>query len=386
MVSIDDEIEIVKLIFNKFLELKSLSKLETYFLRSEIYTRNKLDFSVSTLRRILTNPIYVANDEDMVEYFKQRGVKIYAEGDRGNFDGKYGLMGYGKRDGKKENEIKEWIISVGLHPAIVSGIVWIRTQELLEKNKEKRYRADCKHDFLFSGILKCAECGSYMRPKISGKKRFYYTCELKEKSRGKRCNGKNITGLALDSLVIEKLQQIFVPNSDVYQELEKISIKKDKIDIQERKEELQKKLKKNTESIKNLVDKLKYIDVDVIDFVNSELKKLKKENEEIETELLEIEDNQGIGNYGQNNKKDALLVLDIINNCFKTFESLDLKFKKDILRILIGDMRGNGQKVEIDLLNTKINETNKRLLLNPFVEATIKNESKVVSRVGEQFH
>ena len=59
----------------------------------------------------------------------------------------------------------------------------------LEKNKEKRYRADCKHDFLFSGILRCAECGSYMRPKLKtnytadGELRFDYMCELKEKSR-----------------------------------------------------------------------------------------------------------------------------------------------------------------------------------------------------------
>ena len=103
------------MIFNKFWELKSLNKLETYFLQSEIHTRNKLDFSVSTLRRILTNPVYAANDADIVEYFKQKGVKIYADGDRANFDGKYGLMGYGKNYGKKEKEVKDWIVSVGLH-------------------------------------------------------------------------------------------------------------------------------------------------------------------------------------------------------------------------------------------------------------------------------
>lgn len=375
------------MIFNKFWELKSLNKLETYFLQSEIYTRNKLDFSVSTLRRILTNPVYAANDTDILEYFKQKGVKIYADGDRANFDGKYGLMGYGKNYGKKEKEVKDWIVSVGLHPAIIKGIDWVRTQELLEKNKEKRYRADCKHDFLFSGILKCSECGSYMRPKVSEGERFYYTCELKEKSRGTRCHGKNIAGLALDQSVIQKLQQIFVPNSEIYKELEKMSIRKDTIDSKDREEELKRKLKKNQEAIKNLVDKLKYMDIEVVDIINSELKKLKQENEEIQEELLKLEKNQNAGEYGENSEaENAMLVLDIINNYFKTFECFDLKSKRDILKLLIEDMRGNGKNIEIDLLNTKISETDKRLLSNPLIEATNKKDLNVVSRTGKQFH
>lgn len=101
-------------------------------------------------------------------------------------------MAYGKTD----KDPKDWIVSIGLHkPVIKEGIVWIRIQDLLEKNKDKRYRATSKHDFLFSGILRCSECGSYMRTKIAQGERFYYTCELKEKSRGKRwhCDGSLMT-------------------------------------------------------------------------------------------------------------------------------------------------------------------------------------------------
>ena len=215
LVPIEDEMKLIEEIGYKFLELKSLSKLETYFLKNKVYSKNKFDYSVSTLRRILTNPVYAPNDLDVVEYFKNKGVVIYAEGERANYDGKYGLLGYKKNDGKKENDIKDWIVSVGLHPPVFKkGIVWIRIQELLERNKEKRYRADCKHDFLFSGILRCSECGSYMRPKIAQGDRFYYNCELKEKSRGTRCNSKNINGLALDKLVInDETQQALSSSS-----------------------------------------------------------------------------------------------------------------------------------------------------------------------------
>lgn len=388
LVPIEEEIKLIEEIGYKFLELKSLNKLEAYFLQNNICSRNNLDYSVSTLRRILVNPVYAPNDLDVLEYFKRKGVKIYAEGDRAKFDGKYGLMGYGKRDGKKDTDVKDWIVSVGLHPpAFKKGIVWVRIQDLLEKNKEKRYRADCKHDFLFSGLLRCSECGSYMRPKVSEGERFYYTCELKEKSRGSRCQGKNISGLALDRLMMQKLEEIFVPSSEIYKELSQMAIKKERIDSEGREEELKKKLKNIAESIKNLIDKLKYMDVEVVEFINEELKKLKQEKKQIEDELLHIQ--QGKQNeisFQSEESKTASLILDIIDNCLKTFEYLDIKSKKDILRILIEDMRGNGQNVDVKILNTKINNTDKRLFSDMFEETTNKKDLIVVSRIGERYH
>lgn len=387
LVPIEEEMKLIEEIGYKFLELKSLNKLETYFLQNNISSRNDIDYSVSTLRRILTNPVYAPNDSDVLEYFKSKGVTIYAEGERANFDGKYGLLGYGKKDGKKDNDVKDWIVSVGLHPpAFKKGLVWIRIQELLEKNKEKRYRANCKHDFLFSGILRCSECGSYMRPKVAQGERFYYTCELKEKSRGTRCNSKNITGLALDRLMIQKLGEIFVPTSEIYQELSKMAIKKDRVETEEKEEELKKKLKTNSESIKNLIDKLKYMDVEVVDFINKELKRLKQEKKQIEDELLHIEQSKQTEiNFQSEESKTASLMLDIMDNCLKTFEYLDIKAKKDILRIFIEDMRGSGQSVDVKILNTKISQSDKRLFSDMFDETANKKDLNVVSRLGEQF-
>lgn len=387
LVDINEELEIIGKICYKFLELKSLSKLESYCLQNKVLTKNSIDFSISTLKAILSNPVYAPNDKDVLEYFKSKGITIYAEGDRANFDGNYGLMVYGKRNGNKDNDIKDWIVSVGLHkPAIRKGIDWIRIQELLEKNKDKRYRADCKHDFLFSGILRCSECGSYMRPKIAQGERFYYTCELKEKSRGRRCNSRNITGLALDKIVMQKLQEIFVPTSNIYKELSNMAIKKDKIDVETKEEELKKKLKTNTESIKNLVEKLKYMDIEVIDFVNDELKRLKEENTKIQHEISELHKSKQNEIYYKNEESQtASLVLDIINNYFKTFDSIDIKSKRDILRILIEEMNGSGQNVEVKLLNTKIKESDRRLFSDMFEETTTKNDLNVVNRTGMQF-
>ena len=365
LIPIEEEMSLIEEIGYKFLELKSLNKLETYFLQNKNSSKNNIDYSVGTLKRILTNPVYAPNDLDVLEYFKNKGVTIYADGERSKFDGKYGLLGYGKKD----NDMKDWIVSVGLHsPAFKNGLTWIRIQNLLEKNKEKRYRAECKHEFLFSGILRCSECGSYMRPKVAAGKRFYYICELKEKSRGARCNSRNIAGLALDKLMIEKLGEIPVPTFQIYQELSQMTIQKEKTDSKGKDEELRKKLKTNAEITKNLIDKLKYIDIEIVDLINEEIKNLKQEKAQIEDELLHIEHCKQNEKIFQNQ-----LTLEVIEKYFKTFKFLNIKSKKDILRVFIQDMKGSGENIEVKLLNTKINQMDKGLLTNMIEEATYKN-------------
>ena len=141
-----------------------------------------------------------------------------------------------------------------------------------------------------------------------------------------------------------------------------MTLAKDETSAKERQEELEKELRKSTEEIKNLVDKLKYMDITIVDFVNSELKKLKDRNEQIQDELEKIKNkNRDNAELENREKEDAAIILDVIQNYFKVFDLLDLKSKRDILNLLIEDMKGNGKEVEITLLNTKISESNKKL-------------------------
>lgn len=375
LIEVPEERQLIERIFQKFLELKSLTKLETYCIQNEMYSKNKLKFSISTLRRILTNPLYVKNDKDILNYFNNNEVTIYSKGEQEKFDGRFGLITYNKCNDKKQtvNKMSEWIVAVGQHVGYIKGIDWIRVQDIIEKNKEKRYRAPRKHDFLLSGILRCSKCGSYMRPKIAQGKRFYYICELKEKSRRAKCESENVNGLTLDYLIVEKLKEIFVPNSAIYEEFKNMTIRKDIENLDKKRQELEKNLNKNKEAIKNLINKLKYMDEEIIDLINEELKTLKKENKNIEKELGELERNQMQEEYSESkDSKSANSILEIINNCFSTFENLDIKLKKEILNLLIENMRGSGDTVEIDLVNTKIEENKKRLFSDTFEKTTQK--------------
>lgn len=54
----EKELPIVKLIFSKYKELKSLTMLETYLMNNNIKTRKNSYYSIPSLKRILSNPVY----------------------------------------------------------------------------------------------------------------------------------------------------------------------------------------------------------------------------------------------------------------------------------------------------------------------------------------
>lgn len=390
-----EERKTIEIIAKKYLEIKSLTGLESYLIKHNIVSRTGVYFCTSRLRVILTNLVYATYDQDMKEYLEKKGINIFAEPDREIADGRYGLIAYNKMDGDKNSrDISEWIIAVGLHPGYIKGIDFIRIQELIEKNSSKRYRAKCKNEALFSGFVRCKECGSYMRPKVTGnrkgdngKRRYYYTCELKDRSQGTKCQGANIPGIAMDNLIINKLKEIFVPSSEIYEELKKMSISKIKKDTNEEIEILNKTYNKNIEAIKNLIEKLKFMDIDVAPIINDELKRLKKENEELQQKIEKLQqEQQKVKMEKSSEGKSAELILDIIHNCFNNFDKLDLKLKKDILRIFIKDIYGNGDKVEVNILNTKIEESTKRLFSDTIEENNFKNISNFANTTGEQLH
>ena len=231
-----------------------------------------------------------------------------------------------------------------------------------------------------------------MRPKATGnrkgdngKRRYYYTCELKDRSQGTKCKGANIAGIAMDNLIVEKLKEILVPSSEIYKELQKMSISKTKQDENEEIEILNKTYNKNLEAIKNLIEKLKFMDVEIAPLINDELKKLKNENEAIQEKIERLEKKQKNSEVKRTSEsKGAELILDIIDNCLNNFDELDLKMKKDILRIFIKDIYGNGDKIEVNILNSKLEESTKKLFSESIEESNFKNYTGVAIRTGEQ--
>ena len=364
---------------NTFLTKKSLAGTETELMNRNILSRTGAYFSTGRIRTILTNPVYATYDEVTEQYFKENNIELFVSEEKKGKYGEYGLISYNKTDNGTLKDKSEWIVAVGEHKGFFTGLEWVKIQDIINKNKEKRYRASNRtNKALLSGLLRCDCCGSFMRPKATGNqpknanyRRYYYTCELKDRSKGNKCNSKNVNGIVLDTEIIKKLKEIFVPNSEIYNELKAMSISK-KENIQnkcDKIESLNKKYKKNNTEIHNLVEKLKYIDVSIINIVNDEIKKLQEENDSIQKQITSLqkdnEDNIAEGNF---EKVSSQLVLDIIDNYLNIFDKLDIKLKKDILKILIKDVKGNGENITVNLLNTNIDEEKKSLFFDSFTK------------------
>ena len=110
---ISDEAELVKLIFKKFLQTNSLTKVETYLLQNNIKSKNGKAFTRFTIKNILENPVYMVADELAFTFFENNGVEFSEESDvKSKFDGKHGIMSYNKtiqKEGKRHytREIKD---------------------------------------------------------------------------------------------------------------------------------------------------------------------------------------------------------------------------------------------------------------------------------------
>ncbi len=213
---ISEEASLVKLIFEKFLETRALTQVETYLLQNHLKTKNGKPFVRFAIKNILQNPVYAANDPAAWRYFTSLGATIHADEDQ--FDGKHGVMAYNKtQQNTKQSHLvrnaQEWVIAIGRHKPLLSGEEWVRAQTLLLQNKAKAYRKPKSNTALLSGLLFCSHCKSYMRPKQSqrlnaqGEAIYNYLCETKERSHMANCAMKNPLGNELDRLVCEFLKQ-----------------------------------------------------------------------------------------------------------------------------------------------------------------------------------
>ena len=230
LVPVEDELSIVRHICTLFMELGSLSKLYAHCLLHNIRSRNGIDFSRTTLRLLLTNPVYCTADSDAYSYFSTHPCQLCA--DESDFDGVHGIMPFNRTAKDGANTLSkspdEWIIAVGAHPGTIPGAQWVHIQDMLAQNKElgKTFQSAPTETALLSGLIRCAHCGSVMRPKLYGKvqadgsRLFHYICTGKQNTRSQLCSMPNAPGRKVDDLVISHLSSLssasaFQPGSTV---------------------------------------------------------------------------------------------------------------------------------------------------------------------------
>lgn len=362
---INDEIEIIKLIYDKYLELKSLTTLETFLLNNNLKTRKNVDFARWGLKKILTNPVYATADVDTLNYFKSLNMEIYNDDEEWN--GTHGVMSYNKTMKTKTGSVKEkdkelWINAIGKHKGIIKGKDWVEIQELLNNNANKSYRKPVKNNSILAGILRCEHCGNLMRPKLkdttlpNGDRKFNYICDLKMRSRGKQCSCPNINGNEADKLVMDGIKQLAQPTSQFYQELLKV-IKDENYGKNAQSNEIEVLEKKHNQlqtSIKNYISRIEYVDEELLDDVQSKIKECKTKDKEVLGKLQELKAQQPNSYDDQDTAKTLIYILD---NYMNNFENLDLLSQRNFLKLFIGNCSTDGKDIHIDLIGSRNHTT-----------------------------
>ena len=156
-----------------------------------------------SLSRLLHNPVYVMADGQVRLYYASLGVKIVSE-DSG-FDGKHGLLVYGKRNAndRKYTELRDHSLAVLNSKGLVSSELFLKCQDKLAHNAQLKNSGKGKHSWL-SGLMKCAKCG--------------YSVSVQKDAKGNRrlnCSGRyNLSkcdasiSVSLDELEAEIAQEI----------------------------------------------------------------------------------------------------------------------------------------------------------------------------------
>ncbi len=166
------EAEIIRLIYEKYLETGSINRVYDFLKEKNIKNRRGKIFPKQFLAFVLRSITYTGK-------IKYAG-KIYQ----------------------------------GIHQPIISENLF----ELAQKTHKKRIRKyRVYRDFLFGGLVNCAECGYKMSACFTNKHRngrlkryYYYRCNSTKKKGWQVCSIKQVSAERLERYILENLERISV--------------------------------------------------------------------------------------------------------------------------------------------------------------------------------
>ena len=361
---VDNEMHTVRTLFSKFLELQSLTKVATWCIKNNVKTREGSDFRMRTVRDILTNPVYCTADGASYDYFTKLGSDICFE--REKADGKHGLMPFHRteQNGKKQLRLppEEWMISLGKHKGVIPSAEWIKAQEIISGNAGKSFYRPVKNQVsVFSGLVRCGNCGHIMRPRVNSNSRrnpdgtqtFYYMCEYKERSRTTGCNMCNVNGNVLDKLLCDEIMNYNQPRSNVGKQLDNIlnQIGKKTDGNREKIDGLNRLLAEKKRMIANLMKVLAMSEENSVMFAytKNEVERLDTEIRNAETELAQL---SYLSEQDDQRSEQVDILVKSLGEFRERFEELSVVEKRDFMRRIVDRIEWDGENAHIFLRRT----------------------------------
>ncbi|MBU3193780.1 recombinase family protein [Clostridium algidicarnis] len=346
---IDDELKLVKLIYEKYLEFNSLRKVNQYLLENNFKTKLGSDWNAKSISDLLQSPTYVKANQEVFDFLIEKGIDCI-----GKPNNKSGILSYNKKKGPNVHREKtEWIAAIAKHSGIIDADKWLKIQQTLIINKKNSPRLGKTHTTLLSGLLRCGKCGSPMTvihgsKDKEGNKRFYYGCSLKVYSKGTRCDNSNVRSDEIESIVIDKLKNVTKDNGLLLEELKSVKNQvNDKCNYADELNLLKASLKSNEEAINNLVKQLAKKQSSIAsNYIFDEIEKREKEINDTKAKLKALSENKSKGSEIDINID---LLIYNLKNFYSTIDYADIENKKYLISTLIDKISWNGSTGEVDI-------------------------------------
>ncbi|KAK8835463.1 hypothetical protein M9Y10_004567 [Tritrichomonas musculus] len=338
----NQDIDVVKIIYKKFLEVASVSLVVKHLKDLNIKTPLGYDFCRHTVYVILGNPVYCTADKDSFEYFSSRSANIFFK--TSDFYKKLGLTSYNRRDTPGHmTPISSWIVALGKHKGTISGKDWVQVQKMLNKSPHgSRMR---KTEALFSKMIPCPKCGHTMVIRCGqGGYDFCYVCSYKTNFGMKYCDSKNLNGPKTDNFIIRQLLELdekelkrkicLKKNTHLYNKIsDKIFDNKCKIS------NLEKSKFKFIDCLQKITPQSPLIkDIEIkVNKINSQIKKLTSENYDLETKLQSA----------KNEKLNLEYIVNSLKNLKANFHTMDFPTKKSLVKLIVKKLIWSDEKLNI---------------------------------------
>jgi site-specific DNA recombinase len=349
------ELKMVDGIYEKFLELRSVSGVSKYLIKQGIKTRNGNMFSLPGIKEILQNPVYCTADEDAWEYFTRHHADVCF--DKADCSYKYALLAYNKRDYRKKSaprqEMDKWIVAMGQHKGRISGKKWVAVQDILKNNIPTGKKPAMMHNgySLLSGIIYCNKCGSRMFAKQrSGKGRnqeqYDYICNSKLRGGMELCNCQNINGRQADDMVYKSLIQYMNENAGIFVLLEKL-----KRDFQRQVSKnpsaiIEDKIKKSVCEINNLISTLSHENLG-----DAFIRRVNERILELDGELIFLKEEQNcLKNKVDDHEERALKICQLSMDLWsfkKNHKILSMEDKRTLIKLMVNKIVWDGKELHV---------------------------------------
>ena len=316
-----EEAKVIRKIYSLYIEHRSIRYIVHHFNVSGIKTRKGDLWSLTSIRRILTNPFY------------------------------YGIVTYSKRSHTYSGELrrnKKPIFSNGKHPPIISKELFYNVQMIVKQQSKEAPKANAK--YLLTGIVYCGDCGSRMHGmahRRSRKIHRYYRCSGYRQKGIAKCKGNAIRVDNLEGSIIGDLRDFSINPDRLEDALKNLtSLNLNSSDsIRERLNSLKNRLIIVHAKRQKIFELYEEGNINKADFLSR--KALAEEEASLVNKEIGALENKAAGTdfYSYNLE----YTLGLCKNMKEVYDELDLPDRKELIRSLLSEINIDKHEVEYSI-------------------------------------